>query len=49
MDMTKRIMISAGILLVDLIFFFFPLTAAFLAYIILFNPPWFRNFLEDLD
>ena len=49
MDMTKRILISAGILLVDLIIFFFPLTAVFLAYILLFNPPWFREFLDNLE
>ncbi len=48
MDMTQRIMVSAGILLIDLIFFFFPLTAVFLVYIILFNPPWFRDFLNNL-
>lgn len=49
MGMKKRIMISVAILLFDSIFFFFPLTAVFLAYIILFNPPWFRDFLNNLD
>ena len=48
MDMTQRIMVSIGILSIDLVFFFFPLTAVFLAYIILFNPPWFRDFLNNL-
>jgi len=49
MSMTKRILLSAGILSIDLIVFFLPLTAIFLIYILLFNPPWFREFLENLD
>ena len=49
MDMTKRIFISIGILLVDLLVFFLPLTALFLIYILIFNPPWFRDFLNTLD
>jgi len=49
MSMTKRILLSAGILTIDLIVFFLPLTAIFLIYILLFNPPWFREFLENLD
>ena len=49
MNMTNRILISIGILLVDLFIFFLPLTAIFLMYIILFNPSWFRDFLNDLD
>jgi hypothetical protein len=49
MGMKKRVMISVAILLFDSIFFFIPLTAVFLAYIILFNPQWFREFLDSLD
>ncbi len=49
MNMKKRILLSLGILLVDLIIFFFPLTAVFLIYIVLYNPAWFRNFLNNLD
>ena len=49
MIMRNRILISVGILLVDLIVFFLPLTAFFLIYIVMFNPPWFRKFLNDLD
>ena len=49
MSMTNRILICLGILAVDLGIFFFPLTALFLIYIILCNPPWFREFLEGLD
>ena len=49
MIMRNRILIGVGILLVDLIVFFLPLTAFFLIYIVIFNPPWFRKFLNDLD
>ena len=49
MSMINRVFICLGILAVDLAIFFFPLTALFLIYIILFNPPWFREFLEGLD
>ena len=49
MRFTYRVIIAALILLVDLLIFFFPMTAVFLVYIILINPPWFRQFLNDLD
>jgi hypothetical protein len=49
MLMRNRILIGVGILLVDLVVFFLPLTAIFLIYIVIFNPPWFRKFLDDLD
>jgi len=49
MSMTKRVLLAAGILLIDLLIFFVPLTALFLIYIVLYNPPWFREFLVNLD
>ena len=49
MSMTNRILLSLAILLVDLGIFFLPLTALFLIYILFYNPPWFRGFLENLD
>ncbi len=49
MNMAKRILLGLGILLVDLAVFFFPLTAVFLIYILIVNPPWFREFLNNLD
>jgi hypothetical protein len=49
MNKKQKILICAVILLLDLAVFFLPLTAIFLVYIILQNPPWFREFLEDLD
>jgi len=49
MSFTQRVLLSIGILLIDLIVFFLPLTALFLVYIILTNPAWFREFLQDLN
>lgn len=49
MDMKKRILLGIGVLVVDLVVFFLPLTAIFLAYIFIFNPPWFREFLNNLE
>jgi len=49
MSITNRIFLCGGIFLLDLLLFFLPLTAMFLAYILLFNPPWFRDFLDTLD
>jgi hypothetical protein len=49
MDFKKRLLLSLGILAIDLLVFFLPLTAFFLAYIILFNPQWARDFLNNLD
>ena len=47
--MFQRAVLVALVLLVDLVVFFFPLTAVLLAYIILFNPLWFREFLDRID
>jgi hypothetical protein len=49
LSMVQRTILAALVLLVDLVIFFFPLTAVFLAYIILFNPMWFREFLDRID
>jgi hypothetical protein len=48
MSMQKRIIIAIGIVLVDLVIFFVPLTAFFLAYVIIYNPLWVKDFLENL-
>ena len=47
MSLTYRLILCAAVLLVDLAVFFLPLTALFLIYVILVNPPWFRKFLAD--
>lgn len=49
MEMWKRMLLAGGILLMDTAVFFVPLTALFLAYILIFNPPWAHSFLEGLD
>jgi hypothetical protein len=49
MSITMRLLLAVGIVLIDLLIFFLPLSAFFLAYIILINPPWFRNFLQNLN
>jgi hypothetical protein len=47
--MGNRILLGLGIFLMDMVFFFLPLTALFLAYIFIVNPDWFRNFLDGLE
>ena len=49
MNMTYRIALAALVLIVDLAIFFFPLTAVFLAYVLIFNPLWFRDFLGGME
>ena len=49
MSMTVRILIAAGVFMLDLAVVFIPLTALFMVYILLYNPPWFREFLNNLD
>jgi hypothetical protein len=49
MSKKQRILICVIILLLDLVVFFITHTAIFLIYIILQNPPWFRDFLQQLD
>ncbi len=49
MSMTQRILIAAAVLTLDLVVFFFPLAAVFMAYILISNPPWFRAFLNGLE
>ncbi|MGD8833740.1 MAG: hypothetical protein PVJ84_03705 [Desulfobacteraceae bacterium] len=49
MTMTQRVLLAAAIVLVDLVAFFLPLTALMLAYVIVFNPPWFRDFVKHLE
>jgi hypothetical protein len=49
MSITYRILLCIGILLIDLGVFFLPLTAFFLIYIVLVNPSWFREFLQQIN
>jgi hypothetical protein len=49
MSLTNRILIAALVVLLDLVVFFFPISAVFVAYVIIFNPPWFKDFILRLD
>jgi len=46
MSFETRLLIACLILLLDSLLFFLPLTALFLVYILIWNPPWFRSFLD---
>lgn len=48
MRMTSRILLALGIVLLDTVVFFLPVGALFLAYILIFNPTWFRQLLNEL-
>jgi len=49
MTMPQRILLAIGVIVLDSVVFFLPLSAFFLAYVILYNPPWFREFLQKLE
>jgi hypothetical protein len=49
MNIYLRIIISVAILIIHFVGFFLPLTEVFVIYILLVNPAWFRNFLNNLD
>ena len=48
MSSQKRYLLAFGIIMLDLVIFFLPLTAIFLAYVIIYNPPWVKYLLERL-
>lgn len=45
----NRLLLALVILIVDAAVFVIPLGGLFIAYVILANPPWFRDFLARLD
>jgi len=49
MNLRKRLLLAFGIIMLDLVLFFLPLTAFFLAYVIIYNPPWVKDLLERLE
>jgi len=49
MSMINRILLALGVVVLDFAVFFVPLTGVFMAYILIYNPPWFREFLNALD
>jgi hypothetical protein len=49
MSMINRVLLALGVVALDIVVFFVPLTAVFMAYILVYNPPWFRGFINSLD
>jgi len=49
MSLQKKLLLAFGIIVLDLVVFFLPLAAIFLAYVIIYNPPWVKDFLERLE
>jgi len=49
MKLWKRILLVVGLLVLHYVLIFLPLAEMFIVYIVLFNPRWFRNFLDNLD
>ncbi|MCK8600348.1 hypothetical protein [Desulfoferrobacter suflitae] len=48
MSIFYRILICLGLVVLHYAGFFLPLTEIFLIYILLFNPRWFRDFLNSM-
>jgi thiosulfate reductase cytochrome b subunit len=49
MKLWARILLIAGMVVMHYVFFFLPLAEMFIVYIILFNPRWFRRFLNNMS
>ena len=49
MSMSNRVLLALGVVALDLVVVFVPLTAVFMAYILIYNPPWFREFINSLE
>ena len=49
MGMTQRVVLAVVLLVTDLAFFFLPLTANVLAYVIIFYPKWAKDFVKGLE
>lgn len=48
MSQLSRLSLALVIIVVDAAIFFVPLAALFVAYVIVVNPPWVRDFLNGL-
>ena len=48
MNIIYRLLICLGLIAVHYVGIFLPITEMFLIYIILFNPKWFRDFLNNM-
>ena len=49
MKKSQRVLLAVSVLALDVVVFFLPLAAFFLAYVLIFNPSWFREFIDRLD
>jgi hypothetical protein len=49
MSMINRVLLALEVVALDIVVFFVPLTAVFMAYILIYHPPWFREFINSLD
>lgn len=49
MRVAYRIVLALLILIVDAAVFYLPLAAFLLAYILIWNPAWFRDFLNNFE
>ena len=49
MSQLTRLLWALVILVVDALVFFVPVGSLFIAYVIVMNPPWVRDFLNGLD
>ena len=45
---SNRILLAAGILLIDLVVFVVPIAGLLIAYVLLARPPWFLRWTEEL-
>lgn len=48
MGLGERLILAVAIVVVDWAMFFLPLAALFVAYVLVANPPWVREFLGRL-
>lgn len=48
MRLSDRVLISAIIVLVEMMIFFLPLSAFFAVYVLLARPRWFRDWINEL-
>ena len=49
MSTQRKFLLAFSIIILDLVTFFLPLAALFLAYVIIYNPPWVKDFLNRLE
>lgn len=49
MSMINRVLLALAVVAADLAVLFVPLTSVFMAYILVYNPPWFRKVPNTLD